>query len=90
MMFVLEPIHMLANLTTYTYYNLSWHDISPTLSKRAYPNLFVMIFVDCAMVPRRLIVMYAFEMVCYLPCQHGQGADLNPRDDIMYQSLYTM
>ena len=27
MMFVLEPIHMLANLTTYTYYNLSmaWH-----------------------------------------------------------------
>ena len=30
------------------------------------------------------------EMVCYFPYQHSKDADLNPRDDIMYQSLYTM
>jgi hypothetical protein len=58
MMFVLEPIHMLSNLTTYTYHNqsMAWHityTIEACISQSICNDL-------CwfAMVPRRLIVMY--------------------------------
>ena len=89
MMFVLEPIHMLANLTTYTYHNqsMAWqitYTIEACISQSICNDLCWLCHgvseVDC----------YVCIMKWPVISHHGQGAGLNPRDDIMYKSLYTL
>jgi len=90
MMFVLEPIHMLANLTTYTYHNLSmtWHityTIEACISQSICNDL-----CWCVTVPWRLIVMYVLLKWSVISHVSTARVLISTRDDIMYQSLYTM